>query len=140
MQREPPCRLISQERLAGLMLPLLYRHVQPRNDAHSAPGKAAAVAVWMTPFVALAPCMAAVLIARLLAPWAKDDLNRFMAQLVGLFETSLAQAVAYRKAGAMEGVPSRPPAQPRAQSRPGGTRRPAGKPGAHAARRTRQRH
>ncbi len=112
------------------MLAALYRLLQPRSGAVATPAKAAAAPVWSTPFRALVPVMALVVVLRIFAPWAKDDLNNYFERLADALEHSLEQSVEFHQADAPKGAPSRPPVQPRAQNRPGGANRPAGKPGA----------
>jgi len=94
-----------------------------------------ALAVWAVPFVFLVPSMVAVGIARLVAPWLKQDCDRYLKCLATLLETSLETAVSYRAAGPVKRRPSRPPTRTRAHARPGGTPRPGQKPGASRTRR-----
>jgi len=130
----------SQERQAPRMLAALYRFLQSRRDAIATPAKAASAPVWSTPFRALVPVIALAMVLRIFVLWAKDDLNRYFERLADVLEHALEQAVAFHQADVPKGAPSRPPVQPRAQSRPGGSTRPAGKPGVPATNRTRQRH
>jgi hypothetical protein len=121
-----------------MMLPVPTLTMKRRSGTAPPSGATPGVLVWGVPFAFLVPMMGLVGVARLLAPWAKADLNLYFGRLAELLEESLAQAVAYRKAGAVAHAPSQPPRQPRAQARPTGAARPGGKPGARARSRQRQ--
>lgn len=135
LTQETALRPFPGQEVGNLMVPIPPPPLKRRSDTTPSPS----ALVWATPYLFLVPCMVAVGVVRAVAPWMREDCNQYLGRLAELLEKSLEAAVAYRRAGTVS-APSRPPRQLRAQARPGGSTRPAGKPGTPRTSRTRTKH
>lgn len=97
-----------------LFVPLSFA----QNDRQGPDLPVSAFLVWVAPFVFLVPPMLAVGLIRVVAPWTRQDCDRYLKRLASLLEGSLTTSVAYRTAWPANRRPPRSPERPRNRTRP----------------------